>query len=284
MKNQGVFKYLKVLIDSGSRHLSIIGQLRKVYDRTVTKGRYSEESTERRNVANGSFGHDLLLEVQACVCREIGSGIIGKIDRGKQPSLQGTCQGEPFPQFPAGQRVQVYGPGAPTKEIDSTAAELAGTGTGHEKTNSSAFNQTMDFVQEFWQALDFIYDYQTVLRGDLLCNAARILAKSQKDRGVQKVVYPRFFQGVLDQKRLTGLAGPKKEMRLLIKERRQIQGPLNISGIFTLIKCCRFHRHISCHMTIILSTQKNDGAPFRKIHLLQRPHLRSYLFRPTGIL
>jgi len=69
----------------------------------------------------------------------------------------------------------------------------------------------MDFVQELWQALDFIYDYQTVLRGDLLCNAARILAKSQKDRGVQKVIYPRFFQGVLDQKRVTGLAVPKRK-------------------------------------------------------------------------
>jgi hypothetical protein len=59
--------------------------------------------------------------------------------------------------------MEVFGPGTPTKEVDSTAAELAGTGTGHEKTNSSAFNQAMDFVQELWQTLNFIYDYQTVL-------------------------------------------------------------------------------------------------------------------------
>ena len=74
--------------------------------------------------------------------------------------------------------------------------------------------------------------------------------------GVQKVIHPRFFQGILNQKCLAGLAGSKKEMRLLIKERGQIQNPLNISDISALNSCCRFHRHISCQMTINLSIKK----------------------------
>jgi hypothetical protein len=65
---------------------------------------------------------------------------------------------------------------------------------------------------------------------------------------------------MVNQRCLAGLAGSKKEMGLLIKERGQIQNPLDISGIFALNSYCRFHRHISCQMTINLSI-KNGAAP-----------------------
>ena len=105
MKNQGVLKDLEVLIHSGSRHLGIIRYLCKIYDCTVAQRCDPEKSAECRNVANGAFSHYLLLQVQTCVRLEIGNGIIGKVDRGGQSSLDSTVQLESFPQFPAGQGV-----------------------------------------------------------------------------------------------------------------------------------------------------------------------------------
>jgi len=161
--------------------------------------------------------------------------------------LDGTCQVESFPQFPAGKGVQVFGPGTPAKEVGSTSADLAGTGTGHEETDSPALNQAMDFVQELGQTLNLIYDNQTVLWGYLLCDTTGILTQSQKDRGVQKVIHSHVFHGLVDQRCLAGLAWSKKKMRLFIKERRQIQNPVNIRGISIIsIYCDTIMSTISC--------------------------------------
>jgi len=150
----------------------------------------------------------------------------------------------------------VFGPGTPAKEINSTSADLAGTGTGHEETNSPALNQAMDFIQKLGQTLNFIDDNQMVLWGYLLCDPSGILTKRQKNRSVQKIIYSHFFQGMVDQGCLAGLTGSKKEMRLLNKERRQIQNPLNIRGISVFSSYWRFHRHIGYQMTIDMSIIK----------------------------
>jgi hypothetical protein len=86
----------------------------------------------------------------------------------------------------------------------------------------------VDFVEKERQTLDFIDDNDFVSPIEFLGDAAGILAQSQIYGGVEEIVRPHPFQGMTDERGLSCLPWTEKEMRFFLKQRREIQNPLDV--------------------------------------------------------
>ena len=114
-------------------------------------------------------------------------------------------------------------------EVYPTSPKFPCAGSGKKKTNAAFFNQSVNFIEENRQTLDFIYDNDLVLRIEFLGDAAGILAQSQIYGGVEEIMRPHSFQGMADERGFSRLPWTEKEMRkILQKKRRKIQPPLDV--------------------------------------------------------
>jgi hypothetical protein len=88
------------------------------------------------------------------------------------------------------------------------------------------------FVQQFRQALDLVNYDNAIGRCKLLSHAPWILAESEVDGVIQKIVDARVLQRVLNEKRLASLPRPQQKMGFFLQKSRQIQHAFNrLSGL-----------------------------------------------------
>jgi hypothetical protein len=131
-------------------------------------------------------------------------------------------------KLPVGEGMYIFCSCPSTQEVYSTPPKFPCAGSGKEKTNAAFFDQPMDFIEQNRQTLDFIYDNNLISRVEFLRDAPGILAKGKIYGGVEEIIEPHFFQGTTDEKGFSRLPWAEKEMRFLLKKKREVQNPLNI--------------------------------------------------------
>jgi hypothetical protein len=107
--------------------------------------------------------------------------IIGKINGRKQPPLHRPAQVELFSEFPEGQGVQIFHPGASAQKVHAAAPELSSAGPGEQEPDPSLFDEAMDFIKEDRKALNFIDDDDPVRRSAFLGYPGRVLTEGKKN-------------------------------------------------------------------------------------------------------
>src|SRR5208283_1981150 len=84
MENKGILKYLEILINGRAGNLGIVGNIRKVDNRTIAKSSDLKETAKGRYIPGNPLGDNLLLQIRARIGLKIRPGVVRKINRGDQ--------------------------------------------------------------------------------------------------------------------------------------------------------------------------------------------------------
>lgn len=182
-----------------------------------------QESGEGRYVAGGSFRNDLFLEIRPRIRLEICLGIIGKIDWREKPVTGSPGEIVSIGKFPPAERVQVLRSCRPPEQVHASTAEFPGTRPHQKKTESTGFNQAVNFVQEGGKPLDLIDDDGCRPTLDFFADPPRIPAERGENCCVKQIRDPDITESFSNEMCFAGLPGAKEKMGLLREKGAGVQ-------------------------------------------------------------